>query len=64
MKTKKVVTNIIVTIVALGMVASYVFSGFAPQQTISPADSITDSGFQGPTGEPFVNGPTAPPALK
>jgi hypothetical protein len=64
MKTKKIVTNIIVIIVALGMVASYVFSGFAPRQTASPAESVTSSDFQGPVGEPFVNGPPTPPALK
>jgi hypothetical protein len=48
---KKILTTIIVVLVIISMSAGYLLSmlDFSPKQN--------DASFQGPTGEPFVNGP-------
>jgi hypothetical protein len=55
---KKAFTAIIVVIVALGMIASYVFSG-APIQPQPVEQQVQPSTFKGPSGPPSVQGPSA-----
>ncbi len=56
---KKIVTVTLVTIVALSMVASYTFTASGPVQPIP--EQADETGFIGPVGDPYVNGPSGPP---
>lgn len=71
MQIKKTITAIVVIIVIIGLIASYVFTGFTPpptQPTVmsqpqSPAEraGTPPLPFTGPSGDPYVNGPSGPP---
>lgn len=56
---KSALKIIFIGIVIVGLVASYVFTGFGTQPV-----RTTNADFQGPTGEPSTNGPTDLPPGK
>lgn len=56
MNIKKALISILIILTILALGASYLFSP-APVRQPQPEDT----GFTGPTGEPYVNGPTSPP---
>ena len=55
---KKVFTIIFVIVVISGLSASYIFVGVGGGHNTPPPERPT---FQGPEGEPFVEGPTSLP---
>jgi hypothetical protein len=57
--TKKFIKGIIVAIVLVGMLALYLLPALGPITQPVPSNPVT--GFTGPTSDPYVKGPTAPP---
>jgi hypothetical protein len=57
MKLKKILVGILILMIILSIGASSLFTSFTPQSTQAP------SGFYGPSGEPYTNGPTAAPGI-
>jgi hypothetical protein len=55
MKLKKVLVGILILMIILSIGASSLFTSFTPQTTQAP------SGFDGPSGEPYTNGPSSTP---
>lgn len=62
MTPKKVFTVILMLLVIFSLGASYIFTGTTPPQPVAPSEE-PENGFVGPTGAPFVNGPTTPPPV-
>jgi uncharacterized membrane protein YadS len=60
-KSKKALTSALVIIVVVGMIATYLLPLLGPT---TKRNTVVEPDFQGPTSDPFVNGPTSPPGLK
>ncbi len=59
---RKKIVSLLAIIMIIGLVTSYLFMG-SPVRQAQPAPTNVDTGFVGPTGEPYVKGPTAPPSV-